>query len=243
MIAIFLKEINAFFSSTMGYLSLVVFFLLLGLFLWVFPDYSLLDYGYASLDQFFSLAPWIFTFLIPAITMRAFAEEAQTGTLETLTTKPLTTWQIVLGKYAATLALVLFALLPTFIYVFSIYALGSPVGNIDIGATLGSYLGLFLLASVFAAIGIFASALTKNQIVAFLLATFLAFFCHSGFYYLSTLPIFYGKADTLVQYLGLEIHYQSISRGLVDSRDVVYFLSLIFIFLYLTVLNISRYSK
>jgi ABC-2 type transport system permease protein len=238
--AIFFKELHVFFSSMIGYLSMAVFLLALGLFLWVFPDYSLLDYGYASLDQLFAIAPWIFIFLIPSITMRSLAEETQTGTLELLITRPLRLWEIVLGKYAACLTLVVFALLPTVVYYYSVYQLGSPVGNLDSGAIFGSYIGLVCLGSVLVSIGMFASSMTNNQIVAFLVAAFLSFFCTYGFLYLSQLPVFYGANDAFVQSLGIEAHYESISRGLVDTRDMLYFASATLLFLSLSVFNLQR---
>ncbi len=239
MIRIFGKELNTFFSSLTAYIAIGVFLVITGLFLWVFPDYSLLDYCYATLDQFFDIAPWIFTFLIPAITMRTLAEEKQTGTIEFLVTKPLTIRDIVLGKYLACLALVAFAILPTLLYFYSISDLGSPKGNVDTGAILASYFGLLLLGGAYASIGLFTSSLTKNQIVAFMSAAFLCFFLHWGFYYISALPVFFGNSDAFVQSLGIENHYYSISRGVIDTRDLVYFLSVIIFFLGLTIAVLS----
>ncbi len=234
MFAIFRKEINAFFSSLIGYIVIAVFLVLTGLLMWIFPDTSLLNQNFATLDQLFDLAPMIFTFLIPAVTMRAFAEENQTGTIEFLTTKPLRDWEIVLGKFWACWLLVGFALLPTLIYYATIYQLGSPKGNLDSGAIAGSYIGLMLLGGIFTAIGIFASALTNNQIVAFLLAAFLCFFVHWGFDYLSRLPFLIGKGDDIVQSLGIDLHYRSISRGVIIFSDMIYYLSVIALFLALT---------
>ena len=231
MYSIFYKEINTFFSSLIGYIVIGVFLLFMGLMLWVFPDYSLLDYKYASLDQLFELAPVIFMFLIPAITMRSFAEEKQSGTIELLVTKPLKDWQIVLGKFSACWLLVIFALLPTLLYYYTIHELGTPKGNLDAGAIAGSYVGLILLAGVFVAIGLLASAVTNNQIVAFLLAVFLCFVFYWGFDFISRLPIFLGKTDDIVQMIGIDYHYASISRGIIDLRDIIYFFSLIGIFL------------
>jgi ABC-2 type transport system permease protein len=179
-------------------------------------------------------------FLIPAVTMRTFAEEKQTGTIELLATRPITDWQIVGGKFLACFALVGFALVPTILYYVTVYQLGAPVGNLDSGGILGSYIGLFFLAGTFAAIGVFASSLTNNQIVAFVLATFLCFFTYLAFDYLSRLPIFFGKTDDIVQSIGIAYHYDSISRGVLDSRDVVYFLSIISLFLAATVLSLGR---
>ena len=240
MINIFQKEINTFFSSLTAYIVIGTFLVIMGLMMWVFPSTSILEYNYATLDQLFSMAPMIFTFLIPAICMRSFAEENQAGTIELLTTRPLKDWQIVLGKYFACLLLVAFSLLPTVLYYYSVYQLGSPKGNLDSGAILGSYLGLLFLGGAFVAIGIFASSLTNNQIVAFILATFLCFFFYWGFFFLSELPVFVGKWDHIVQMLGIDYHYNSISRGVVDSRDVIYFLSVILFFLFLTVTNLGR---
>lgn len=234
MFTIFRKEVNLFFSSLIGYMAMTVFLLTIGLVLWVFPDTSLLDYGYATLDGLFDLAPWIFIFLIPAITMRSFAEEFKSGTIELLTTRPITDLQLVLGKYFAALFLAVFALLPTLLYYISIYQLGAPVGNIDSGATMGSYLGLVFVAAIFTAIGMFASAITNNQIVAFLLAMFLCFFFYSAFEYLSHLSLFYASLDGLIDSIGIRSHYLSISRGVVDTRDVVYFVSSTILFILLT---------
>ena len=240
MLQIFQKEINTFFSSLTAYIVIGTFLVIMGLMMWVFPSTSILEYNYATLDQLFSMAPMIFTFLIPAICMRSFAEENQTGTIELLTTRPLKDWEIVLGKYFAGVLLVAFALLPTVLYYYSVYQLGSPQGNLDSGAILGSYIGLLFLGGSFVAIGIFASSLTNNQIVAFILATFLCFFFYWGFFFLSELPIFVGRWDHIVQMLGIDSHYNSISRGVVDSRDVIYFFSVIIFFLFLTVTNLGR---
>jgi len=232
--SIFLKEVNSFFSSLVGVLAISIFLLILGLFLWLFPDTSILSYEYASMEQFFQIAPFILLFLIPAITMRSFSEEIHSGTLELLSTRPLTEWQIILGKYLATLFLVLLALIPTLVYYYSVYQLGSPTGNIDTGATNGSYIGLFLLAASFSAIGLFTSSITSNQIVAFISAVFICFMFYQAFEYISKLSIFYASLDRIVELMGIEEHYISISRGVVDSRDILYFFSLIFFFLYLT---------
>lgn len=227
MKAIFLKEVKQFFSSLIGYIAIIVFLLVLGLFMWIFPDTSILEFGYATLDSFFTIAPYIFIFLIPAITMRSFAEELNTGTIELLSTRPVTELDIVLGKYFAALALVFVALLPTLIYFFTVYSLASPVGNIDVGGIIGSYFGLFFLGAVFVAIGIFCSSLTSNQIVAFILGVFLCFFIYLAFSYLSQFGVFVGKNDYLVESLGLSAHYDAMGKGVIDSRDVVYFLSII----------------
>lgn len=240
MRSIFFKEINAIFSSLIGYIVIGVFLVTMGLIMWVFPDYSILNYNYATLDQLFGIAPFIFLFLIPAITMRSFAEEQQTGTIELLATRPISDLAIILGKYFACLVLVIFALLPTLLYYYSVHQLGSPVGNLDSGAIMGSYLGLFFLAATFVAIGIFASSLTNNQIVSFVLAVFLCFFVQWGFLYISNLPIFAGRVDDAVQMMGIDYHYASISRGLIDSRDVIYFVSVITLFIVLTKTSLER---
>jgi len=234
MTPIFFKEINAFFSSLIGYIVISVFLVLMGLILFVFPDTSLLNYPYAGMEQFFAIAPNIFLFLIPAITMRSFAEEYQQGTIELLATKPLKDRSIILGKFWACLLLVVFTLLPTLLYYYTIYHLGEPKGNLDSGAILGSYLGLVFLAAAFVSIGIFASTLTNNQISAFILATFLCFLLYYGFYFLSSLPMLVGKGDDLMEKIGIDFHYQSISRGVLDTRDLLYFVSVCIWFLVLS---------
>jgi ABC-2 type transport system permease protein len=175
MYAIFLKEVQQFFSTLIGYMAIIVFLLVLGLFVWVFPDTNVLDFGYATLDSFFDMAPYILIFLIPAITMRSFAEEINSGTIELLATRPVTDLQIILGKYFAALLLVVIAIVPTIVYLITVYFLASPVGNIDLGGMIGSYFGLLFLGAVFVAIGIFCSSITANQIVAFIAGVFLCF--------------------------------------------------------------------
>jgi ABC-2 type transport system permease protein len=240
MLSIFFKEINAFFSSLIGYVVISVFLVSIGLFMWVFSETSVLDYNFATLDQLFSIAPLVFLFLIPAVTMRSFAEEKARGTIEFLYTKPLTNFQIIGGKYLANITLVLFSLLPTLIYYYSVYQLGSPVGNLDSGAIFGSYIGLFCLAASFVAIGMFASTLTNNQIVAFILGAFLCFFFHWAFTYIARMPIFTTSLDLWIQKLGINYHYSSISKGLIDSRDIIYFVSLVGVFLYATITIINN---
>jgi len=240
MLSIFIKEVNGIFSSLIGYMVIGLFLLLMGLMLWVFPDYSILNYNYASLQQLFDIAPVIFLFLIPAITMRSFAEETQSGTIELLATRPLSDWAIIFGKFFAGLLLVAFSLLPTLLYYYTISNLGSPAGNIDGGAVGGSYIGLFLLAAVFVAVGIFSSSLTDNQIVAFVFSVFLCFVLYWGFTFISNLPVFVGTSDTFVQKLGVENHYYSLSRGLIDTRDLIYFFSIIGLFIYLTQVSLER---
>ncbi len=212
----------------------------MGLVLFVFPDTSLLSGGYATLDTLFGTAPMIFLFLIPAVTMRTLAEEQSSGTIELLVTRPISDWQIVVGKFLASFLLVVFALIPTFTYYLTVYFLGAPQGNLDSGGIIGSYIGLLFLAGAFVAIGIFASSLTNNQIVSFVLATFLCFFVYLAFDFLSSLPIFYGKTDDIIQSFGIEYHYSSISRGVLDSRDLIYFISVIILFLAATTLSLGR---
>ena len=232
MRALILKEVRGFLGSLIGFIVVAVFLLVTGLFLWVFPD-NLLDLGYADLAPFFFIAPWVFLFLVPAVTMRSFSEERRTGTLELLLTKPITEWRLVLAKYGAAVVLVLLALLPTLVYVYSIGDLALPRWNIDTGATWGSYLGLLLLGASFTAIGLFASALTDSQIVAFLIAVFLCFFTYLGFDLLASFDVL-GGLEGPIKAIGIQAHYQSISRGVVDLRDVLYFLGAIVIFLLLT---------
>jgi ABC-2 type transport system permease protein len=224
MIRVLTKEFNSFLNSLIAYVVIGVFLTGMGLLMWVFPETSVLDYGYADMDTLFSLGPYVFIFLIPAITMRSFAEERKSGTMELLLTKPLTDWDIILGKFLACFLLVLFALLPTIIYYFSVSALGNPVGNIDTPGVIGSYIGLALLAGVFCSVGIVASSITSNQIVAFILAAFLCFIVFSGFESMSTLNVW--SANTLlIKQFGILYHYEALSKGLIDSRDVIYFIS------------------
>ncbi|WP_342646913.1 gliding motility-associated ABC transporter substrate-binding protein GldG [Mucilaginibacter sp. CSA2-8R] len=236
MFSILKKEISLYLSSLVAYITIGVFLLVLGLFLWVFPESSIIEYGYAGLESLFSTAPYLFMFLIPAITMRSLAEERREGTLELLATRPLTNWQIVLGKYLASLLLIVFALVPTLIYVYSVWVLGNPQGNLDTGAVIGSYVGLFLLGAAFASIGLFASAVSKNQIIAFTIAVFLCYFVYSGFDSLSQLL---SLQNYDVQSLGITRHYESVSRGVLDTRDLAYFMLLSGIFLGLTLLTLS----
>lgn len=231
MIQIFAKEFNGFLHSLIAYLVIGVFLTGMGLLTWVFPDTSVLDYGFADLDTLFSMAPYVFIFLIPAITMKSFAEEKKMGTLELLFTKPLTDWDIVLGKFLAAFALVLVAIVPTIIYYFSIVQLGNPVGNIDTASVIGSYIGLALLAAVFCSIGILMSTFSNNQIVSFILAAFFCFLFYTGF---DSLSSFAGARVLLVKQVGILYHYEALSKGLIDSRDVVYSLSVTGFFLLAT---------
>jgi ABC-2 type transport system permease protein len=231
MASIFWKEIHSFFSSYIAYLVIIVFVVLTGLFMWVFPDSSIIDYNYAAMDPMFSIAPFILLFLIPAITMRSFAEERQRGTIEYIFTKPLTDLQIIMGKYLANLVLVCISLIPTLIYFYSVYQLGSPVGNLDMGAIFGSYIGLFFLSAAFVAIGIFASTLTDNQIIAFILGALLCFVVQLAFGYIARTPAFIGNLDRFFNFLSLDNHYNAMSKGAIDTRDLVYFVSVIAVFL------------
>lgn len=234
MFTLYKKEIFSFFNSLIGYIAVIVFLLINGLFLWVFPmGFNIIDFGYASLENMFSLAPVVFLFLIPAITMRSFADEKRSGTIEMLLTKPLTDFQIIFSKYFASVTLVVLALLPTLFYAVSVYLLGSPKGNLDMGGLWGSYIGLLFLASAFAAIGLFISSITDNQIVAFMMSLIISGFALMGFDFIAGLALF-GKVDLFIISLGIQSHYTSMSRGVIDSRDVLYFLSLISVFLLLT---------
>ena len=233
MFAIFKKEIQQFFSSLVGYVAIIVFLTLLGMFTWFYPDVNILDSGYANLDYFFGIAPYILCVLIPAVTMRSFAEEISSGTIELLSTRPVTELEIILGKYFAALLLVLIAILPTFIYFYTIYHLASPVGNVDVGGVLGSYFGLIFMGAVFVSIGIFCSAITSNQIVAFIIGAVLCFFLYSSFDYIAQFAAFAGK-DYLIESFGLSSHYDAMGKGVVDSRDVIYFLSVISLFILMT---------
>jgi ABC-2 type transport system permease protein len=215
-----------------GQVVVVVFLLLTGLFLWVFPN-NILDTGYADLAPLFFIAPWVFLFLVPAVTMRSFSEERRTGTIEMLLTKPITEMQLVLAKYLAAVILIVFALVPTLVYWYSLHELAIPRGNLDTGGITGSYLGLLFLASCFAAIGVFASSITENQVVAFMVAVFLCFFLYLGFDLIASFDAF-GALEAPIKAIGIQDHYASLSRGVVDLRDVLYFLGTITVFLLLT---------
>lgn len=238
MFQVLAKEFNSFLNSLIAYVVIGVFLVAMGLLMWVFPESSVLEYGYADMDTLFSLGPYVFIFLIPAITMRSFAEEKKAGTIELLITKPLSDWEIVLGKYFASFLLVCCAVVPSVIYYFSIRALGNPVGNIDTPGVVGSYLGLLFLGAVFTAVGILSSSLTKNQIIAFIVAAFFCFLLFSGFESLATMNIW--SANTLfIKQLGLLAHYDALSKGLIDSRDILFFLSVIVIMLSITKIILS----
>jgi ABC-2 type transport system permease protein len=237
MKSIALREIKSFFGSPIGYLVVGLFLLLNGLFLWVFDgEYNILQSGFADLSPFFTLAPWIFIFLIPAVTMRSFSDEKKQGTIELLLTKPLSLWQIVNGKFLGSFLLIIIALLPTLIYVYVISSLGMPEGNIDMGRTIGSYFGLLFLAAAYTSIGIFTSTVSENQIVAFLLSVFLCFLFYFGFEGIST----YAKGfEDAVSRIGMDYHFKSISRGVFDTRDILYFLSVAVLFLSITVFKLK----
>jgi ABC-2 type transport system permease protein len=240
MKAILTKELNSFFSSPIGYLVIAVYLIINGLFLWVFSgDFNILHAGFADLNSYFFLAPWIFLFLIPAITMRSFSDEINTGTIEILKTKPIGNWQIVLGKYAGALILVLLAIALTLVYFYSIYQLGNPVGNINFGSTFGSFIGLLFLSSAYVAIGIFSSTISKNQIVSFLIAVCISFFVFYGFEAISTLNLL-GNFNYTIQQFGMLEHFNSIGKGVLDTRDLLYFISVTYLFLFLTKFSIQH---
>lgn len=240
MLSLIRKEVGSFFSSIVGYITIVIFLLSIGVFMWVIPGQTnVFDSGFSDMGFLFINAPAIFLFLIPAITMRLFAEERRMQTLELLFTKPITDLQIVLAKYFAGLVLLIFSLLPTLIYYYSIVQLGDPIGNIDSGGTIGSYIGLFFLGAGFLAIGLFASSLTSNQIVSFLVAVVLCFFVYLGFDFIGK-NIASGDLAYGIKNLGIEEHYASIQRGVIDSRDILYFISLIVVFLLATKLSLKR---
>jgi gliding motility-associated transport system permease protein len=233
------KELQQFFSNLTGYITIILFLLVNGIFLFLLSDSNIFDFGYASLDKFFELAPWVLLFLVPAITMRTLSDEFRGGTFETLQTKPLTKRQIVWGKYISILIVLLFVIIPTLIYVITIKAL-STQGGIDSGGILGSYVGLYLLAAVFAAIGLCCSGFTNNAVVAFLISAFACLILYFGFNALSKLFFFINGPDYYIEMLGIDFHYRSISRGVMDSRDMIYFASIIFVFLLITVKNLRK---
>lgn len=241
MIHIFTKEVAGFLNSLIAYIVMGVFLTAIGLLMWVFPETSVLDSGFAGMDTLFSLGPYVFIFLIPAITMRSIAEERKLGTMELLQTRPLGDWSIIIGKYLAAVVLVALAILPTLVYYYTVYRLGSPPGNLDSSGIAGSYVGLLLLGAVFCAFGILASALTNNQIVAFLLAAFFCFMFYSGIDSLSALSVF-SSWSLFIKQLGILYHYESLSRGLIDSRDLVYFISMAALILLVTKTVLSARS-
>jgi ABC-2 type transport system permease protein len=233
------KEWNQFFSSITAYVALIIFLLLNGLFLFVFPDSSMLNFGYATLTPFFDFVPWVLLFLIPTITMRSLADEYKSGTFELLKTWPIKPAALVFGKFLGAFLIIIAALIPTLVYAFSLQHLSSS-GGLDIGATIGSYIGLLLLSGAFISIGLAASSFTNNTVVAFIAGAFVCFMLYIGFDALSKLPIFSGTLDYYIEMLGINFHYQSVSRGVIDTRDLVYFFVIIFFFLFSTQKNIIQ---
>lgn len=239
MFSICKKELVQFFSGLTGYMAIILFLIVNGIFLFILPNSSIFEFGYANLDAFFNLAPWVLLFLVPALAMRTLSEEFKNGTYETLKTSPITATHIAVGKYLSLLLLLIFVIVPTFIYIVSISSL-SAEANIDAAAIAGSYLGLFLLAAVFAAISLCCSSFTHNAVVAFLISVFACLVLYFGFTALSKLPIFVGGADYYIEMLGMDFHFRSMSRGVIDSRDVIYFFSIIYLMLYITIKNLEK---
>src|SRR5690606_13365861 len=233
MIQVLVKEFNSFLNSLIAYVVIGVFLTGIGLLMWVFPETSVLEYGYADMETLFTLGPYVFIFLIPAIAVRSFAEEARGGTLELLLTNPLTDWDIILGKFFACFLLVVLAVVPTVIYYFSVYALGNPVGNVDTPGVMGSYVGLLMLGAVFCAIGILASGLTTSQIVSFIMAAFFCFLLFAGLESLANVNV-WSEQTLFIRGLGLLHHYDALSKGVIDSRNLIYFGSVIAFMLLLT---------
>ena len=230
MLAIFRKEINGFFSSLTGYIVIIVFLLINSLFIWVLPgELNILDSGYAGLDTLFFISPWVFLFLVPAITMRMISEEKRLGTIELIYSRPLTERSVIYGKYLASVSLVLLSLIPGIIYYMSVYYLGETSGNLDAGGTWGAFTGLFFLAAIYASVGIFASSLTENQVIAFIIAVLLCFILFAGFDSFAYLPGL-KKLDEIVIGMGINEHYKSMSRGVIDIKDITYFISVVIIF-------------
>ncbi|MEZ5004498.1 MAG: ABC transporter permease [Chitinophagales bacterium] len=238
MFNIFKKEVNLFFSSVIAYLSMAIFFVVMALNLWVFPG-NILESGYATLEAFFLFAPWVLIFLIPALTMRLISEEYNQGTLEILATQSIKDIQIVLGKYFSALFIWALTLLPTLIYFWCITQLDVATAPTDSGAIIGSYIGLFLLGAAFTAISLFASAVSKNQVTAFLIGVLLCYLFYNAFYQLSQLDAFVGKWDYIIQSFGMGAHYEALSRGVIDTRDLVYFLSVIVVFTLLSKISLE----
>lgn len=237
MKSILLREIKSFFGSPIGYLVIAIFLLLNGLFLWVFEgDFNIPNSGFADLSPFFTLAPWILIFLIPAVTMRSFSDEKKQGTIELLFTKPLSIWEIVNGKFLGAFLLIVIAIIPTIIYVFVISDLGMTEGNLDFGSTLGSYFGLLFLIAAYTSIGIFTSTLSENQIVAFIISVFLCFIFYFGF---DSIATYAGEFDQIVASVGMDYHFKSMSRGVLDTRDIIYFVSITILFLSFTVFKLK----
>ncbi len=237
MKAVLLKEFKTFFGSPIGYLVIGVFLLMNSLFLFVFEgDYNILNSGFADMGPFFTIAPWILIFLIPAVTMRSISEERRQGTLELLLTKPLTNWEIVLGKFFGAVLLIVIAIIPTIIYVLTISHYAMPAGNIDLGSIVGSYIGLLFLVFAYAAIGIFSSSISENQIVAFIIAVILCFTMYFGFSGIST---YAGNSEDLISSIGMDYHFKSMARGVIDTRDIIYFLTVSTLFLTATTFRLK----
>lgn len=235
MLSLLKKEINSFFASPIGYLVIGIFLITNGLFIWVFKgEFNILDYGFADLSGYYFIAPWMFIFLIPAITMKSFSEEKKQGTLELLLTKPLSNWQLVIGKYLGAYILIILALLPTLLYIYTIHQLGNPVGNIDLGSAFGSYAGLLGIAMIYCAVGIFTSSISNNQIVSFILAVFICFTMYYGFEGISE------ATSTSIENFGIKAHFYTISKGIIDSRNIIYFFSVSLLFLFFTKLTLTK---
>ena len=243
MFSLYLKELRSFLSSIIGYVFILIYLIASGLFHWILSyNTNLLEGAEADLIPFFNLSPVILLILIPAITMRSIAEERRTGTIELLFTKPISDLGIILAKYFAGVTLMIIAIIPTIVYFFSMYYMGKPIGIIDLGASLTSYLGLILLGSVFVSIGIFASSLTSSQIVSFILARFLCWFIYDGLELLGSFSQV-GDSDAIIRYFGISSHYNSIKKGLVDTSDIVYFISVIFLFLYASLSSVKSLKR
>lgn len=240
MFSIFKKELQSFFSNAIGYIVIGVFLILTGLFLWVIPgEYNILEAGYANVDGLFYLAPWLFLILCPAVTMRSFAEEKQTGTWELLITKPIELFEVIVGKFLASWLLIILALIPTILYYFSVYYLAEPVGNVDVGSFWGSFIGLLFLAGSYASIGIFASSLSNHQMISFVVAVILCFFFFFGFELIASF-FHSGEKIVFIENLGIHAHYKSLSRGVIDLQDIIYFIVVIVVFLWAANLKIKR---
>lgn len=236
MYQILKKEFKSFFSSPIAYLIIGVFLVVNGLFLWVFKgDFNILNAGFADVNSFFFLSPWLLLFLIPAITMKSFADEFNNGTIEVLQTKPISNWQIVLGKFWAAFLLIIVSIIPTLIYIYTIFTLAKPYGNVDFGPILGSYFGLLFLGATYAAIGLFASSLSKNQIVAFITGIIITFFLFFGFDEIGNL-----FKSLVITKMGIHEHFKSISKGVIDTRDILYFISLTIFFLFITKIKLDN---
>lgn len=238
MLAILKREINSFFSTSVGFMVIALFLIINGLLLWFIPgEFNILDNGFADISSFFIIAPWVFLFLIPAVTMRAFSEEKKMGTFELLVTKPISLRNIVIGKYLGAVILICLAIVPTLLYIFTISKLGNPAGNWDIGSTVGSYIGLLFLIFAYTSIGIFASTISKNQIAAFIIAVFLCLFIYYGF---ETIASIFQFSSFEVNNLGMKSHFDSVARGVLDTRDIIYFLSVTVLFLFFTNINLRN---